>query len=122
MVRIAGIELPRKKRIEYALTAIYGIGLKKSQTILIDANINKNIRTYELTDSDISKIRKITEEKNKVEGELKREINMSIKRLSEINCVRGQRHRNKLPMRGQRTRTNARTRRGAKKTMAGKKK
>lgn len=122
MVRIAGVELPRTKRIEYALTAIYGIGLKKAQTILIDAEINPNLRTNELTDSDVSKIRAVTEEKHKVEGDLRREVSLNIKRLSEINCVRGRRHREKLPLRGQRTRTNARTRRGAKKTIAGKKK
>lgn len=122
MVRIAGVELPRTKRIEYALTSIYGIGLKKAQTILIDAEIDPNLRTNELTDSDVSKIRAVTEEKHKVEGDLRREISLNIKRLSEINCVRGRRHREKLPLRGQRTRTNARTRRGAKKTIAGKKK
>lgn len=122
MVRIAGVELPRTKRIEYALTAIYGIGLKKAQTILIDAEIDPNLRTNELTDSDVSKIRAVTEEKHKVEGDLRRSVSLNIKRLSEINCVRGRRHREKLPLRGQRTRTNARTRRGAKKTIAGKKK
>jgi small subunit ribosomal protein S13 len=122
MVRIAGVELPRTKRIEYALTAIYGIGLKKAQTILIDAEIDPNLRTNELTDTDVSKIRAVTEEKHKVEGDLRRSVSLNIKRLSEINCVRGRRHREKLPLRGQRTRTNARTRRGAKKTIAGKKK
>lgn len=122
MVRIAGVELPRTKRVEYALTAIYGIGLKTAQTILIDANIDRNLRTNELSDQDVSKIREITEEKHKVEGDLRREVSLNIKRLSEVNCVKGRRHREKLPLRGQRTRTNARTRRGAKKTIAGKKK
>jgi small subunit ribosomal protein S13 len=122
MVRIAGVELPRTKRIEYALTSIYGIGLKKAQTILIDANIDRNLRTNELTDSDVSRIREVTENKHKLEGDLRRVVSLNIKRLSEINCVRGRRHREKLPLRGQRTRTNARTRRGAKKTIAGKKK
>ena len=122
MVRIAGTDLPRSKRIEYALTKIYGIGIISSQNILAKANIDANIRTNDLEDSDVSKIREILEAEYLVETDLKRKVNQNIKRLSEINCVRGRRHRENLPMRGQRTRTNARTRRGAKKTIAGTKK
>ena len=122
MVRIAGIDLPKTKKIEYALTKIYGIGVISSQDILTKANINANTRTNELNDLDVSKIREILETDYLVESDLKRKINLNIKRLSEINCVRGRRHRTNLPLRGQRTRTNARARRGAKKTIAGKKK
>lgn len=122
MVRIAGIDLPRTKKIEYALTKIYGIGVVSSQNILRKANIDTNLRTNDLSDSDVMKIRDILETEYLVESDLKRKVNQGIKRLSEINCVRGRRHRENLPLRGQRTRTNARTRRGAKKTIAGKKK
>ena len=122
MVRIAGIDLPKTKRIEYALTKIYGIGLSSSQNILKKANVDLNTRTNELSDENIISIRKILQSKHLVESELKRKINLNIKRLSEINCYRGKRHREQLPLRGQRTRTNARTRRGSKKTVAGKKK
>ena len=122
MVRIAGIDLPRTKRIEYALTSIYGIGLARAQIIIQQANIDSNIRVNELTDANVSKIREIIESDFSVEGDLRRSQNLTIKRLSEINCVRGRRHRQLLPLRGQRTRTNARTRRGSKKTVAGKKK
>lgn len=122
MVRIAGIDLPRTKRIEYALTKIYGIGVVSSQTILTKANIDFNIRTNDLTDDNVSSIREILESDFMVESDLRRKVSLNIKRLSEINCVRGRRHREQLPLRGQRTRTNARTRRGSKKTVAGKKK
>lgn len=122
MVRIAGIDLPKTKRIEYALTKIYGIGLSSSQNILKKANVDLNTRTNELSDENIISIREILQSKHLVESELKRKINLNIKRLSEINCYRGKRHREQLPLRGQRTRTNARTRRGSKKTVAGKKK
>ena len=122
MVRIAGIDLPRTKRIEYALTKIYGIGLVSSQTILTKANIDFNIRTNDLTDDNVSSIREILESDFMVESDLRRKVSLNIKRLSEINCVRGRRHREQLPLRGQRTRTNARTRRGSKKTVAAKKK
>jgi small subunit ribosomal protein S13 len=122
VVRIAGIDLPRAKRIEYALTKIYGIGLISSQEILSKADISPNTRTNELSDENVSQIRQILEKDYRVEGDLKRETSLNIKRLSEINCVRGQRHRKMLPLRGQRTRTNARARRGAKKTVASKKK
>jgi len=122
VVRIAGIDLPRAKRIEYALTKIYGIGVISSQEILSKAEIDPNIRTNELSDENVSQIRQILESDYRVEGDLRRETSLNIKRLSEINCIRGQRHRKMLPLRGQRTRTNARARRGAKKTVASKKK
>lgn len=122
MVRIAGIDLPRSKRIEYALTKIYGIGVVSSQNILSKANIDLNVRTFDLTDENVSSIREILEAEYVVESDLRRKISLNIKRLSEINCLRGKRHRLQLPLRGQRTRTNARTRRGSKKTVAGKKK
>lgn len=122
MVRIAGIDLPKTKRVEYALTKIYGIGLVSAQAILIKANIDLSTRTKDLTDNNVSAIREILENEYFVESELKRKVSLNIKRLSEINCLRGKRHRQQLPLRGQRTRTNARTRRGSKKTVAGKKK
>lgn len=122
MVRIAGIDLPKTKRVEYALTKIYGIGLISAQAILLKAKIDLNTRTTDLTDANISLIREILESDYLVESDLKRKTSLEIKRLSEINCVRGIRHRKQLPLRGQRTRTNARTRRGSKKTVAGKKK
>jgi small subunit ribosomal protein S13 len=122
VARIAGVDLPRNKRIEIGLTYIYGIGLTSSQTILQKANVDANIRCKDLTDEDISSIRQIIDEQYLVEGIARRIETMSIKRLMEINCVKGRRHRDGLPLRGQRTRTNARTRRGSKKTVAGKKK
>ena len=122
MVRIAGIDLPKTKRVEYALTKIYGIGIISAQAILLKAKIDLNTRTTDLTDANISLIREILESDYLVESDLKRKTSLEIKRLSEINCVRGIRHRKQLPLRGQRTRTNARTRRGSKKTVAGKKK
>lgn len=122
MVRIAGIDLPKTKRVEYALTHIYGIGLISAQNIINQAQIDPKTRINELNDEEISKIREIIETEYTVEGDLKRTTTLAIKRLSEINCVRGRRHRQLLPVRGQRTRTNARSRRGAKKTVAGKKK
>nr|YP_009674972.1 ribosomal protein S13 [Rhizochromulina marina]QDH81823.1 ribosomal protein S13 [Rhizochromulina marina] len=122
MVRIAGIDLPRTKRIDYALTSIFGIGQNSAQIIVEKAKIDPTIRVNELTDDDVSKIREIIETEFSVEGDLKRTTNLTIKRLSEINCYRGRRHRQQLPVRGQRTRTNARSRRGSKKTVAGKKK
>jgi len=122
MVRIAGIDLPRLKRIEYSLTKIYGIGVANSRKILTKANINFDLRTNQLTDEHISSIREILENDYIVESELKRKISLNIKRLLEINSFRGRRHRQQLPLRGQRTRTNARTRRGLKKTVAAKKK
>ena len=122
MVRIAGIDLPRTKRLEYALTKIFGIGVISANEIITKANIDPNIRTNELTDENVSKIREIIEADYQVESDLRRKVSLNIKRLSEINCTRGKRHRQQLPLRGQRTRTNARSRRGAKKTVAGKKK
>jgi small subunit ribosomal protein S13 len=122
VVRIAGIDLPKTKKIEYALTKIYGIGLVSAQSILIKAKIDLNIRTKELTDTNVSVIREILESEYLVESDLKRKTSLNIKRLSEINCLRGKRHRQQLPLRGQRTRTNARSKRGSKKTVAGKKK
>ena len=122
MVRIAGIDLPATKRIEYALTKIYGIGLISSNEILERAAIDINTRTKDLTDEQVASIREVLEASYLVESDLKRKVSLNIKRLSEINCTRGRRHRTQLPVRGQRTRTNARARRGSKKTVAGKKK
>ena len=122
MVRISGVDLPKAKRVEYALTKIYGIGVISSKEILEKANVNPNVRTNELSDENVSSIREVIESQYKVEGDLRRETSLNIKRLSEINCNRGRRHRQMLPLRGQRTRTNARARRGPKKTVAGKKK
>ncbi len=122
MARIAGIDLPKNKRIERALTYIYGIGLSRSKQILNRININPNKHIVELNDHEITNIRNILESEYVIEGDLRRLESISIKRLMEINSYRGKRHRIGLPLRGQRTRTNARTRRGTKKTMAGKKK
>jgi small subunit ribosomal protein S13 len=122
VARIAGVDLPRNKRIEIGLTYIYGLGLSSSQNILKIANVDYNIRCKDLTDEDMSKIRAIIDQEYQVEGVARRVETMNIKRLMEINCVKGRRHRDGLPLRGQRTRTNARTRRGGKKTVAGKKK
>nr|WLD06158.1 ribosomal protein S13 [Meringosphaera mediterranea]WLD06267.1 ribosomal protein S13 [Meringosphaera mediterranea] len=122
MIRIAGVDLPQTKRVEYALTRIYGIGIVSAQNILKQANINPDIRTKDLTDENVIKIREVLENNYQVESDLRRKISLNLKRLSEINCFRGRRHRNQLPVRGQRTRTNARARRGSKKTVAGKKK
>jgi small subunit ribosomal protein S13 len=122
VARIAGVDLPRNKRIEIGLTYIYGIGLSSSQTILSKANVDANIRCKDLSDQDISIIREIIDREYQVEGAARRIESVNIKRLMEINCIRGRRHRVGLPLRGQRTRTNARTRRGSKKTVEGKKK
>jgi len=122
VARIAGVDLPRNKRIEIGLTYIYGIGLSSSQIILSKANVDANIRCKDLNDQDISIIREIIDREYQVEGAARRIESVNIKRLMEINCIRGRRHRAGLPLRGQRTRTNARTRRGSKKTVAGKKK
>jgi small subunit ribosomal protein S13 len=122
VARIAGVDLPRNKRIEIGLTYIYGIGLSSSQNILTKAQVNSDIRCKDLTDQDISVIREIIDKEYQVEGAARRIESVNIKRLIERNCNRGRRHRLGLPLRGQRTRTNARTRRGSKKTVAGKKK
>jgi len=122
MARIEGVDLPKNKRIEIGLTYIYGIGLAKSQEILRKIDINKNTKIRDLNDEQIISIRNILSNEYELEGNLRRSKTINIKRLMEINCYRGKRHRTNLPMRGQRTRTNARTGRGTKKTIAGKKK
>nr|YP_009541809.1 ribosomal protein S13 [Neogoniolithon spectabile]AYR06018.1 ribosomal protein S13 [Neogoniolithon spectabile] len=122
MVRIAGVDLPKHKRIEIALTYIYGIGLYRSKLLLQKTHINPDTSVKDLDDNEITKIRNTLAEKYVIEGDLKRLESINIKRLMEINSYKGKRHRTGLPLRGQRTRTNARTRRGTKKTMAGKKK
>ena len=122
MARIAGIDLPKNKRSEIGLTYIHGIGRSSSQKILKAAGVDRNKRISELTDEEVAKIRSIITSDFKVEGALRSEVQMNIKRLMDINCYRGLRHRKGLPVRGQRTRTNARTRKGKRKTVAGKKK
>jgi len=123
MVRLVGIDLPRNKRIAYALTYIYGIGLTSARKIIEIANINPETRTKDLTTEETVALRQTLENINlKLEGDLRRFNGLNIKRLNEINSYRGKRHRNSLPVRGQRTRTNARSRRGSKKTVTGKKK
>ena len=123
MVRLVGVDLPRNKRIAYALTYIHGIGLTSAKKIVEIANINPEIRTNDLTTEQTVALRQTLEETDlKLEGDLRRFNGLNIKRLNEINCHRGKRHRNNLPVRGQRTRTNARSRRGSKKTVTNKKK
>jgi len=122
MARISGVDLPREKRIEIGLTYIYGIGLTSSQRILKEANVNPDTRVRDLTDDEVKKISEIINESQVVEGDLRREIALNIKRLQEIGCYRGIRHRKGLPVRGQKTKTNARTRKGPKRTVANKKK
>lgn len=122
MARLAGVDLPRNKRVEIALTYIYGIGRPRSKKICEQANIPTEMRTDALTDEHIAKIRAIIEGSFKVEGDLRREVGLSIKRLMDLNCFRGTRHRKGLPVRGQRTRSNARTRKGPRQTVANKKK
>lgn len=122
MARIAGIDLPRNKRIEIGLTRIFGIGRSTARRILTNAQISFDTRTDNLTDAEIAKIRDIIDRELKVEGDLRKEVGMNIKRLMDINCYRGLRHRKGLPVRGQRTHTNSRTRKGPRKTVAGKKK
>ena len=117
MARIAGIDIPREKRVEIALTYIYGIGLPTSQKILAQANINPDTRVRDLTEDQVNRLREIIDRRYKVEGDLRREVAMNIKRLGEIGSYRGLRHRRNLPVRGQRTKTNARQRRGPKKTV-----
>jgi len=119
MARIAGVDLPRDKRVEIALTYIYGIGRSTSQRILLETGVNPNTRVKDLTEEEISKIRDYIDRNLKVEGDLRREVSMNIKRLIDIGCYRGIRHKRNLPVRGQRTRTNARTKRGPRKTVAG---
>ena len=122
MARIAGIDLPREKRIEIGLTYIYGIGRKSASDILKAANVNPDTRVKDLTEADEAALRDIIDKNYTIEGDLRRELAMNIKRLTEIGCYRGVRHRRGLPVRGQRTKTNARTRKGPKKTIANKKK
>ena len=122
MARISGIDLPRDKRIEIALTYIYGIGRKTATDICKATGVNPDIRVRDLTEDDASKLREYIDHNLRVEGELRSEVNLNIKRLMEIGCYRGIRHRKGLPVRGQRSKTNARTRKGPRKTMANKKK
>ena len=122
MARIAGVDLPRTKRVEIGLTYIYGIGRKKSGDILGAAGVSPDVRVKDLSEDDVRKISRVIEEVGGVEGDLRKEISMNIKRLMEIGCYRGLRHRRNLPARGQRTRTNARTRKGPRKGAVAKKK
>ena len=122
MARIAGVDLPRDKRIEYALTYIFGIGLKTSQKILAQTGVNPDTRTKDLTEDEVVKLRDVIDHTVVVEGDLRRDIQMNIKRLIDIGCYRGRRHRLGLPVRGQNTKNNARTRKGPKKLVQGKKK
>jgi small subunit ribosomal protein S13 len=122
MARIAGVDLPREKNIDTALTYIYGIGAMSSRKILSEAGVDGNIRVRDLSDADVGKIRTIIERDYKVEGALRAEVAMNIKRLMDIGCYRGLRHRRNMPVRGQRTHTNARTHKGSRVAIAGKKK
>lgn len=122
MARISGVDLPRNKRIEVAMTYIYGIGRATSQKILSQAGVDFNARTDDLTESELVKIRELVDKNCNVEGDLRRELSMNIKRLMDLGCYRGLRHRKGLPARGQNTKNNSRTRKGPKKTVAGKKK
>ncbi|PLY01128.1 MAG: 30S ribosomal protein S13 [Desulfuromonas sp.] len=122
MARIAGIDLPKNKRVEVALTYIYGVGRSSSQKILAEAGVDFGTRSDDLTEAEVGKIREIIDRDFEVEGDLRRETAMNIKRLMDLGCYRGLRHRRGLPVRGQKTKTNARTRKGPRKTVAGKKK
>ena len=122
MARISGVDLPREKRVEIGLTYIYGIGRTSANRILAEAGVNPDTRVKDLTDDEVKKLAAVIAETQTVEGDLRREIAMNIKRLQEIGCYRGIRHRKSLPVRGQKTKTNARTRKGPRKTVANKKK
>ena len=122
MARIAGVDIPREKRVEISLTYIYGIGLTTSQKLLARTGINPDTRVNQLTDDEVNRLRDVIEKEMVVEGDLRREVAMNIKRLIDINCYRGIRHRRGMPVHGQRTKTNARTRRGPRRAVAGKKK
>lgn len=122
MARIAGVDIPREKRVEVSLTYIYGIGLTTSQKLLARTGINPDTRVNQLTDDEVNRLRDVIEKEMVVEGDLRREVAMNIKRLIDINCYRGIRHRRGMPVHGQRTKTNARTRRGPRRAVAGKKK
>ena len=121
MARISGVDLPREKRVEIGLTYVYGIGRVSANRILAEANVDPNTRVRDLTDEEVKKINEVIAASQTVEGDLRREIAMNIKRLQEIGCYRGIRHRKGLPVRGQKTKTNARTRKGPKRTVANKK-
>jgi len=121
MARIAGVDIPRDQRVEIALTALYGVGRTISRQILARTSVNPDRRVKELTEEEVNRLREVIDREYTVEGDLRREVNLNIKRLIEIGSYRGLRHRRGLPVRGQRTRTNARTRKGPKKTVAGKK-
>jgi small subunit ribosomal protein S13 len=121
VARIAGVNIPTQKRVEVALTYIFGIGLSSSQKILDQAGVNPEIRVKDMSEDEVSKIRKIITDDFAVEGDLRREVSMNIKRLTDLGCYRGLRHRKGLPVRGQRSKTNARTRKGPRRTVAGKK-
>jgi small subunit ribosomal protein S13 len=122
VARIAGVNIPTQKRVEVALTYIFGIGLSSSQKILTQAGVSPDIRVKDMSEDEVSKIRKIITDDFAVEGDLRREVTMNIKRLTDLGCYRGLRHRRGLPVRGQRSKTNARTRKGPRRTVAGKKK
>ena len=122
MARISGVDLPREKRVEIGLTYIYGIGLSSAKRILAEANVDPDTRVRDLTDDEVKRISAVINDTQVVEGDLRREIALNIKRLKEIGCYRGKRHRQGLPCRGQKTKTNARTRKGPKRTVANKKK
>ena len=119
MARIAGVDLPKEKRVEIALRYLYGIGPANSRSLLAASGVNPGTKVKDLTEAEVSRIREAIDKEHKVEGELRKEVNLNIKRLIEIGCYRGMRHRRSLPVRGQRTRTNARTKRGLRKTVAG---
>ena len=122
MARIAGVDLPREKRVEIGLTYIFGVGLATSRKVLKEAGVNPDTRVKDLNDDEFGRIREVLDKTAQVEGDLRREIALNIKRLTEIGCYRGQRHRRGLPVRGQNTKNNARTRKGPKRTVSGKKK
>jgi small subunit ribosomal protein S13 len=122
MARIAGVDIPRDKRVDISLRYIYGIGATTAKTIVTSAQVNAGTKVRDLTDEEVSRIREIIDKQFTVEGDLRREVRQNVQRLIEINCYRGIRHRRGLPVRGQRTRTNARTKRGARRTVAGKRK
>lgn len=122
MARIAGVDIPREKRVEVGLTYIYGVGLTTSQQVLDRTGIDRNTRVKDLTDDEVNRLREIVEREMVVEGDLRREVGLNVKRLMDIGCYRGIRHRRGMPVRGQRTRTNARTRRGPRRVIGGRKK
>ena len=122
MARIAGVDIPRNKKIEISITYIFGIGRSNGIDVLRKANVNPETRVRDLTEEEVGRIREVVDREYRVEGDLRREVQLNIKRLMDIGCYRGLRHRRGMPLRGQRTRTNARTKRGTKKTVAGRKK